>query len=41
VPVPGDFDGDRIADLVIYETDTSIWTLLLSSTGYVPINLVF
>jgi hypothetical protein len=41
IPVPGDFDADGLADLVIYETATSIWAFRLSSLGYVPITVVF
>ncbi|MBI2438517.1 MAG: FG-GAP repeat protein [Lentisphaerae bacterium] len=39
--MPGDFDGDGKADLVIYETATSAWTFRLSSRGYASFTVVF
>ncbi len=33
-PVPGDWDGDGQADLVVWRGSTGIWHVLTSSTGY-------
>ena len=34
VPMIGDFDGDRRADLVVWRATTGVWFWLTSSTGY-------
>jgi len=34
VPMSGDVDGDRIADLVIWRASTGTWQWVTSSTGY-------
>jgi len=36
VPLMGDIDGDRIADLVVWRASTGTWYWLTSSTGYSP-----
>jgi hypothetical protein len=34
MPVSGDFDGDGLADLVLYNTTSGLWQALLSSLDY-------
>ena len=34
MPIGGDIDGDRVADLVVWRASTGTWFWLLSSTGY-------
>src|SRR5436190_41955 len=36
VPLMGDIDGDRSADLVVWRASTGTWYWLTSSTGYSP-----
>ena len=36
--VPGDFDGDGLADYALYCEDTALWCFLFSSTGRVAIT---
>ncbi len=31
---PADYDGDRLADFIIYETNNAYWVVLLSSANY-------
>ena len=33
VPVPGDYDGDGLADLAVYRRTTGVWLIRQSSTG--------
>jgi hypothetical protein len=33
VPVPGDYDGDGLADLCVYRPSTGWWYILRSSDG--------
>jgi hypothetical protein len=34
VPVPGDYDGDGRADIVVYRPSTAHWFVLKSSTRF-------
>lgn len=34
VPVPADYDGDRVSDIAVWRPDTGIWYVLKSSNGY-------
>ena len=34
MPVPGDYDGDGKADLMIYQVASGLWLGALSSQGY-------
>lgn len=38
VPVPADYDGDRVADLAIWRPSTGEWLIRRSSAGYRPEN---
>ncbi len=37
-PVMGDYDGDRMADLILFDTATGQWRALLTSIGEFPLN---
>lgn len=41
LPCASDYDGDGLADPVVYEPSTGIWTVLLSSCGYARASLAF
>ena len=34
VPVAGDYDGDALTDLAVYQPATGQWQILKSSTNY-------
>ena len=40
VPVPGDYDGDGKADLMVYQAASGLWLCALSSQGYATQGLV-
>jgi hypothetical protein len=33
VPVPGDYDGDGITDIAVWQPQTGIWHIIRSSDG--------
>ena len=35
-PVPGDYDGDGVADLAVYRPSTGVWYVLTSGSSYDP-----
>jgi len=39
VPVPGDYDGDGQADLMVYQAASGLWLCALSSQGYATSGL--
>lgn len=40
VPVTGDFDGDHIADLVVYRPSTGVWLMRLSTRQFSAFSTV-
>ncbi len=41
VPAPGDYDGDRLADPMLYGAATGTWQGRLSQSAYGPLTLAF